>query len=264
MNRINIAGIMVDNLDMEQACRIANEFIQKSKVENQENKIKIIQSINTDFIVKANISEEVASIANCADLALPDGMPVVWASRLLKKSLKERIGGPDFFENFNKVANMNKYSYYFLGSTHDTVKKLIIKLNEKYPDIRIAGYECPPFSDMKCEDDNICICERINMNKPDVVWVSFGCPKQEWWIVKNKDHINASIISGIGAAFEFYAGNLKRAPPIMQRCGLEWFFRLLQEPKRLWKRYLIQGPIFVKYCLKHKNNKLLGITEKAD
>ncbi|MBU3111052.1 WecB/TagA/CpsF family glycosyltransferase [Clostridium lacusfryxellense] len=252
MSRVNIGGILVDNVKMQEACMMAAEFIQQNKKNRYQNGAKMIQAINTDFIVKANKDKEVALISNITDLALADGMPVVWASRILKQPIAERVGGPDFFESFNKIANTNKYSYYFLGSTEETVENLIAELNRKYPDIIIAGYECPPISKMNDEQKNLNICERINYKKPDVVWVSFGCPKQETWIVKNKTNINTSIIMGIGAAFQFYSGNLKRAPLIMQKMGFEWFFRLLQEPRRLWKRYLVQGPLFISYLLTNK------------
>jgi N-acetylglucosaminyldiphosphoundecaprenol N-acetyl-beta-D-mannosaminyltransferase len=255
MSRVNICGILVDVINIAQACDITKNYIEQNKMKGTIDAAKMVQAINTDFIVRANSDKETELIANSADLALADGMPVVWASKLFNKSLPERIGGPDYFQSFSRISNTNKYSYYLLGSTEATVKKIITKLNKEYPDIAILGYECPPFSDMKNEEENIKLCERINKYKPDVLWVSFGCPKQEVWIAQNKCRIKASVAVGVGAAFEYYAGNLKRAPKFIQKLGFEWLYRLIQEPKRLWKRYLIKGPLFLKYCLKYKKSK---------
>jgi N-acetylglucosaminyldiphosphoundecaprenol N-acetyl-beta-D-mannosaminyltransferase len=219
MEKINIGGLLIDRVDINEACRITADFIEQKKV----NKLKprMIQAVNTDSIVKANVSAETAKISNKADLALADGMPLVWVSKFMGKPLKERVGGPDFFQKFNEIADKCSYSYYFLGSTEEVVVEMIKNLGDKYSNIRISGYYCPPFSDMKNENQNFDICNRINRVKPDVVWVSFGCPKQERWIVENKERIDTAVIMGIGAAFEFTSGKVKRAPILLRRLGLE-------------------------------------------
>ena len=246
--------MLVDRVDIQEACRITTDYIEQRKL----NKVKprMIQAINTDSIVKANISDEIAKISNRADLALADGMPLVWVSKLMGKPLKERVAGTDFFENFSVIADSNNYSYYFLGSTEEVVEKMIKNIGDKYPGIKVAGYYCPTFGDMKDENQNIDICNKINAAKSDVVWVGFGCPKQERWIVENKERIDAAVIMGIGAAFEFISGKVKRAPIFLQKAGLEWLYRVYKEPRRLWKRYFIHGPLFFKYAI--LNRKIIG------
>ena len=251
MEKINIGGLLIDKVDIKEACIITADFIEQKKINNM--KPKMIQAVNTDSIVKANISDETAKISNKADLALADGMPLVWVSKFIGKPLKERVAGPDFFEKFSEIADRCSYSYYFLGSTEEVVTVMIKKLKDKHPNIRISGYYCPPFSDMKDENQNVNICNRVNLAKPDVVWVSFGCPKQERWIVENKERLDAAVIMGIGAAFEFASGKIKRAPILFRRLGLEWLYRVYKEPKRLWKRYFVEGPKFFVYIFKNKN-----------
>jgi N-acetylglucosaminyldiphosphoundecaprenol N-acetyl-beta-D-mannosaminyltransferase len=253
MEKINIGGLLVDRVDIEEACRITADYVEQRKL----NKVKprMIQAVNTDSIVKANIFEEMARVSNKADLSLADGMPLVWVSKFMGKPLKERVTGPDFFEKFNEIADRYSYSYYFLGSTEEVVEKMIKNIGDRYPGIMAAGYCCPPFGDMKDENQNIDICNKINAAKPDVVWVSFGCPKQERWIVENKDKINAAVIMGIGAAFDFVSGRVKRAPIVFQKAGLEWLYRVYKEPRRLWKRYFIYGPLFIKYVILNRNSR---------
>lgn len=254
MKRINIGGFNIDVVNINDACELVYNYISNTE---KNKKAIMVQAVNTDTIVKANINEELKAFANKADLALADGMPLVWASKFSEYKLEERVGGPDFFEEFNKIAHKNKISYYFLGCTEEVTKLLIENLKEKYPNIDVKGYFCPPFSDMEDEKLNDDIINRINKINPDIVWVSFGCPKQEKWIVKHKDRINTSMIMGIGAVFQFYAGTIKRAPVWLQKIGLEWFYRFLQEPKRLFRRYFIEGPRFIRYFIKYRNKKEL-------
>lgn len=242
--------MLVDRVDIKEACRITIDFIEQRKL--NKAKPRMIQAVNVDSVVKANTSDEIARISNRADLALADGMPIVWVSKLMNKPLQERVGGPDFFEKFNGIADSRSYAYYFLGSTEGVVVAMIKKLKEKYPNIIISGYYCPPFSDMRDEKQNADICNRINKTRTDVVWVSFGCPKQERWIVENKEHIDAAVIMGIGAVFKFTSGKVKRAPILLRRLGLEWLYRVYREPGKLWKRYFIEAPRFFIYIFKNR------------
>lgn len=249
MNKVNIAGVRFDILTIDSTCKLMESYIIKNR-NSASVKPKCIQAANVDAVVKAHIHDDMKRIVNKFDITIADGMPIVWFSRLLGNPLKERIAGPDLFSRFNEIANKNSFSYYFLGSTEETLEKLIKRLKSEYPNIKILGYYAPPYSDMKDFEENKSICDKINKVKPDVVWVSFGCPKQERWIFDNKENIETSVLMGIGAAFDFYAGTIKRAPLFMQKIGLEWFYRFLQEPKRLWKRYFVEGPLFVKYVIK--------------
>ena len=255
MDRVKIARVLIDRVSICRACEIADSYVQQYRRSNGRLLTKMIQAINVDFIVKAHQSREIEVITNRCDLALADGMPLVWVSRILGYSLKERVGGPDFFDEFNIVANEKGYSYFFVGATEDIVEKIISKLYSIYPEIKIAGYHCPPFGPSIDSNTNREIYQKINSSRPDVVWVGLGCPKQEKWIIENKEKLSTAFIMGIGAVFEFYAGTLQRAPKILQKVGLEWLFRLIMEPKRLWKRYLIEGPKFFYYIVKELFSK---------
>lgn len=252
-SKICLDGHWIANVSIEEACRIARTFVESAKGTRQSP--KMIQAINADTVVKTHLRPDVAKIANACDLGLADGAPLVWASRYLKTPLKERVGGPDFFEAFNKIANENHYRYFFLGSTEDITQKVIHNLHDKYPNIEVVGNFCPPICSMEDEALNSQIAEAINRCQPDVVWVSFGCPKQEKWIVQNKSRLTAGFIMGIGAVFLFYSGTVKRAPKKVQKMGFEWFYRFLQEPKRLFKRYFIEGPRFFLYIYQFKRKK---------
>lgn len=250
--KINIGGLYIHLVDIKDACNIVEDYIDKNKNAKSKKPI-MVQAVNADTIIKANLYKDIANISNKADLALADGMPIVWISKFMKKRLKERVAGPDFFDYFNRISNEKGYSYYFLGATDDVMAKIISRMKSEYSNIQITGYYSPPFSDMDNELENENICNKISKLNPDVVWVGLGCPKQEKWIVNNKNRITASMIMGIGAVFQFYAGTLKRAPKFMQRTGLEWFYRLLKEPRRLFKRYIVNGPRFIHFIIKDKN-----------
>lgn len=252
VDRINVGGLYLDLVTLKDACKITEKYIDKNKNINNRNSM-MIQAVNTDSVIKANLNKDIATVSNKADLALVDGMPIVWVSKFYKKSLKERVAGPDFFDSFNKIANKKKYSYYFLGATEDVLSKMIERMKNEYPNINISGYYCPPFGKMNDVNQNNEICKNINKFKPDVLWVSFGCPKQEKWIVENKNKIDTSLIMGIGAVFNFYARTIKRAPFFMQKTGLEWLYRLYKEPRRLFRRYIINGPKFFMYVIKNKD-----------
>jgi N-acetylglucosaminyldiphosphoundecaprenol N-acetyl-beta-D-mannosaminyltransferase len=187
-------------------------------------------------------------------MMLPDGHSIVVASRLLGDPLKQRVAGPDLIYEFMKKSNDKKYSNFFLGAKDGVAKKMVDRFLKKFPDIKIAGIYSPPFGDFtKKENDKM--INMINKAKPDVLWVSFGCPKQEKWILDNLDRIKVPVSAGVGAAFDFHSGEIKRAPVFVQKVKLEWFYRLLQEPKRLWRRYLIGGFNFLFIIINQKLKK---------
>lgn len=155
-------------------------------------------------------------------------------------------------------SDSNGYRHYFYGSTEETLKKLRDKLQEKYPNINIVGMYSPPFRTLTEEEDNE-IIKNINNTEADIVWVGLGAPKQEIWMNNHKNKIKGLMI-GVGAGFDYHAGNIKRAPKWMQKCSLEWLYRLLQDPKRLFKRYFRTNTKFIKLVHKElKNEKSLNI-----
>lgn len=178
-----------------------------------------------------------------ADLALPDGMPVAWMLRHLGFPEQERINGPDFMRKYCALAEQRGESVYFYGSTPNTLAALKCWAALEFPDLHIAGMISPPFRELTPEEDEA-VVNRINASGAGVLFVGLGCPKQELWMATHRDHIQAVMI-GVGAAFDYHAGTLKRAPLWMQRYGLEWLHRLCSEPRRLWKRYLVTNTLFI-------------------
>ncbi len=186
-----------------------------------------------------------AAIKN-ADFVTPDGVGLVIASRIFGGAVHNRITGSDIFRELSGVLNeKGGYSYYFLGSTERNLEMIREKMAVDFPNIRVAGAYSPPYKPEFSDDDNRLMAEAINRAKPDVLWVGMTAPKQEKWIFLNKHRLNVKFVGAIGAVFDFYTGNVQRANPFFQRLGLEWLLRLLREPRRLWRRYLVSSPIFM-------------------
>lgn len=203
---------------------------------------------NVHTTVMAYDDESYRVIQNSALLALPDGKPLSVVSRKRGYPQAERVAGPDLMAEIFKASVQKGYCHYFYGSTQETLTALSNQLQEKYPGIRIEGMEAPPFRELTREEDAACIA-RINQAEADIVWVGLGAPKQEIWMYAHKDSIKGLMI-GVGAGFDFHAATVKRAPKWMQNIGMEWFYRLCQNPKRLWKRYVSTNWRFIRLLQK--------------
>ena len=178
-----------------------------------------------------------------ADLALPDGAPVAWMLRQSGFAGQERLGGPDFMWQYCALAEQRGESVFFYGSTPETLEALQLRLIEAFPRLKIADAVSPPFRPLtQAEDEEV--VDYINATGAGVVFVGLGCPKQEAWMAAHRGRIQA-VMLGVGAAFDYHAGTLKRAPEWMRRNGLEWLHRLASEPGRLWRRYLLTNTLFV-------------------
>ena len=188
-----------------------------------------------------------------ADLVVPDGVGIVIASKILGGSIRERVTGMDIFLGLSEALNKETgYSYFFLGSTEQNLIKIKEKMHADFPNITVAGTYSPLFKPEFSEEDNKLMVEAINQAEPDVLWVGMTAPKQEKWIQQNKDRLKVKFIGAIGAVFDFYTGNVKRAHPIFQKLGLEWLPRLLREPRRLWRRNFISNPSFLFRVIRHR------------
>ncbi len=231
-----IAEISVCALQMEEI----SDYILSSE------KQIVISTLSMPMLgeVKKNIDYKKA-LKN-SEIVLPDGIGIVFLSKIIggKYSIKKRITGPDFFLFFNRVANKENLSYFFLGSTEKTLSKIKERIGQEWPNIKVSGVLSPPFGQWTDEINNK-IIENINRVNPDVLWVGMTAPKQEIWVFKNRGRLTSKIIASIGAAFDFYAGTKKRAPKIFQNLGLEWLYRTAQEPVRMGKRYLKGLPAFI-------------------
>lgn len=194
-------------------------------------------------VTESHQNPEFRSILKDADLVVPDGMPLVWLGRLRGFShLERRVYGPELMETFCRETGA-KYRHFFYGGAPGIADRLAQVEQERHG-IRIAGTYCPPFRPLTAEEDKAVIA-MINEAAPDVVWVGLSTPKQERWMYEYRNRLNVPLLLGVGAAFDLNSGHLKQAPEWMREHGLEWLFRLMAEPKRLWRRYLVQGSRFV-------------------
>lgn len=200
-------------------------------------------------IVKANEDEEFRDILKKSLLATPDGKPVSWYMKSRGFKRVTRVCGRDLMRQIFLISRKKRYKHFFFGGTETTLSKLKNNLLKEFPWLDICGMYAPPFRE-KGEKENDEVISRIILSKPDIVWVGLGSPKQEKWMACNSYRINGAVSIGVGAVFNFYAGIVKSAPVWIQNIGFEWFFRLLCEPKRLWKRYLYGNTKFIYLVLK--------------
>lgn len=183
------------------------------------------------------------------DLLLPDGMPLVWCiNKMSDARLMDRIYGPTFMLRVLEASG-GIFSHFLLGGPDELLDALRKKLAEKFPNTRVVGAYSPPFGTWSGDEDAR-IIERIARSGAEFVWIGLGCPKQELWLARNKSKLPPAVYAAVGAAFAFHAGRVSQAPPWMQDRGLEWLYRLLAEPRRLWKRYLVHNSLFAFYLAK--------------
>ena len=235
-NTSNILGVNISVTNMESTIADIAENLEKWRGE-----YVCISNVHTT--VMAHDDEKYREVQNEAIMALPDGGPLSSYSRSTGKSDARRVTGPDLMKELLKRSGEHGWSHFFYGSSEKTLSMLKEKIEKDYPGAKIAGMISPPYREISPEEDEEFV-SKINESKPDFVWVGLGAPKQEIWMNAHKGRINA-IMFGVGAAFDYESGNLKRAPKWMQKCNLEWLYRLMQEPRRLFKRYFITNLKFL-------------------
>ena len=211
-----------------------------------QNKPSYLTVNNVHTVTEGLKDPEFRQIVNNSFLALPDGKPLSVIGKWKGIKRVERIFGPAFFEKTLEWGVEENLKHYFFGSSGITIEKLKKNIENKFPGIKIAGAVSPPFREFSVEENEQFIQDIIN-SKPDVIWVSLGAPKQEKWIYSTFRRLNKGLMIGIGAGFDYLAENLKNAPGWMKDLSLEWIYRLIQEPGRLWKRYLISNSKFIFY-----------------
>lgn len=186
-----------------------------------------------------------------SDVLIPDGISIVWAARWLKNERIKKIAGADlFFYELNRLAPTNGKCF-FLGSSEETLQKITQRLNQEFPTIQVQTYS-PPYKPEFTADENAAMISAINQFQPDVLMVGMTAPKQEKWAYQHYNELQVGHICCIGAVFDFYARTVQRAPHWMIRLGLEWLFRLVKEPRRMWRRYLIGNVKFIRYMIGEK------------
>lgn len=245
MSRMKFLNTQVDNLTMDEAIdRIDKLVINK--------KPSYVVTPNVDHIVKLENDIEFQQVYKDADLILTDGMPLIWISKLKKMPIKEKVSGSDLFPKVCSLASKKGYKVFLLGAAEGVADKAAKNLMEKYNGLEVVGTYSPSYGFEKKEDEIENIINIINTTKPDILAVGLGAPKQEKFLYKYKDKLNVPVSLAIGASIDFEAGNIDRAPIWMQNAGLEWFYRLMKEPKRMFKRYLIDDMKIFKLVIKYR------------
>lgn len=211
---------------------------------------------NVHSVITTRQDPAFGAVVESADLATPDGAPVAWMLRRLGFPTQQRINGPDLMARYCAEAARRGESIFLYGGTEATLKRLERVLLERFPGLRIAGAVSPPFRPLTPEEDAAAV-RAINESGAGIVWVSLGCPKQELWMAEHRGKVNAVMV-GVGAAFDYLAGTITRAPLWMQHAGLEWAHRLASEPRRLWRRYIVTNTLFVLGVVRFMGQRLLS------
>ena len=249
----------VNETDYEDAC-------DRIQVLAQSHQSSYVVAANVHVIMQAHWQPEYRHVLSQATLIAPDGMPLVWGIRLLGRKKQSRVYGPDLMIALCDRASKAGLSVYLYGGTTDTLAKLSLNLQNKFPTLEIAGMHSPPFRPLTLIEETA-DAKKINDSGASVVLVGLGCPKQENWMYRQLGQTQAVMI-GVGAAFRFYSGEVRQAPRWMMRAGLEWLFRLCEEPGRLWKRYASTNSAFILLFSLQVIKKELGEAwrriEKAD
>ena len=245
MARIKFMNTEIDNLSMGETLAEIDKLIQK-------NKNAYVVTPNVDHIVQLERGGELVEVYKNADLILTDGKPLIWISKWYGTPIKEKISGSDLFPLLCKMAAEKDYTMYFLGAAEGVAAKAAENLMRKYKGLQVVGTYSPPYGFEKDEEEMWRIERMIKNAHPHILIVGLGCPKQELFILHNKDRLGVPLSLGLGASLDFEAGNIKRAPRWMRDHGLEWVFRITQDPKRLVKRYLIDDRKIFGLAIKYK------------
>jgi N-acetylglucosaminyldiphosphoundecaprenol N-acetyl-beta-D-mannosaminyltransferase len=237
MATVDILGVPVAAVNLGEAADRIEEWIRAGTQ-------AYVTVTGVHGIVESCRDAEVLRAHREAGLCVPDGMPTVWIGRLAGHANMGRVYGPDLMLELMRRSVDQGYTHFFFGGKDGVAERLRDRLSAKFPGLRVAGTYTPPFRPLTPEEDAD-LWRRLEAAAPDVLWVGLSTPKQERWMAANTGRAGATVFIGVGAAFDIHAGLLRQAPRWMQRSGLEWLFRLCMEPRRLWRRYLVNNPVFI-------------------
>ena len=243
-----IASVPVDAVDLQGALACVDQFIAEARPHYNI-------AINAAKIVEYQEDEALRQAIRDAHLLTADGQAVVWAARLLGQKLPERVAGADLMEALLARAAARGYSVYLLGARDAVVEACVERARAEYPRLRIAGYRNGYFK----PDEEHAVVDAIRAAKPDILFLGFGTPAKEYFMHRRYRELGVPFVMGVGGTFDVYAGLVRRAPIWLQRSGLEWAFRLAQEPRRMWKRYLVGNSRFLTLVAREFVNKRLGL-----
>lgn len=233
-NCTNVLGCPISKLDLDQVVEQAERFIESRKPH-------YIAVVNVAKIVKMRSDRQLTSSVKSADLIGADGVPLVWASRLLGNPLPGRVNGTDLMYRLLERADEKGYRIFFFGARDEILQAVLTRVRFEYPGVQIAGWQNGYFK----PEDEWNIARKIRASRADILFIAFGTPKKEIWVKRYLQAMGVPVVHGVGGSFDVFAGLIPRAPVWMQKAGLEWFFRLLQEPGRMWKRYLVTNSVFI-------------------
>lgn len=248
MARVPFMNTQIDNYTMEEAIDAIDRLIC-------QDKNGYVVTPNIDHIVKLESDQLLQKVYADADIILTDGKPMIWMSRLYGTPIKEKVSGSDLFPNLCRLAAGKGYRVFLLGAAEGVAAKAAINLQNKFPGLIIAGTYSPPFGFEKDEKELQNILRIVTEAKPHILIVGLGCPKQEKFIYNYKDELNVPVSLGLGASIDFEAGILKRAPKWMADHGFEWFYRIVQDPKRMAKRYFVDDMKIIRLFFKYYSKR---------
>ncbi len=236
-NRVNILGVGVAASDIASVLKSFESWIDR--------RVRAYVCVpDVHLVMQCQWDPDLRRVLNAATLTVTDGMPLVWFCRLAGRSSAQRVYGPDLLLAACADGVARGRRHYFYGGAPGVAETLATKLSSRFPGLKIAGVQCPPFRPLTAAEEEAAVAE-INGAKPDIVWVGLGAPKQEFWMDRLRGQLEAPLLVGVGAAFDFHSGAKPQAPRVLQRSGLEWVFRLASEPRRLWPRYRKVVPAFL-------------------
>lgn len=245
MTRMKFMNTEVDSLNMPEVLDRIDKLIQIKKN-------SYVVTPNVDHIVQLEKDSELQKVYKNADLILADGKPLIWISNYYKTPIKEKVSGSDLFPLLCEMAGKKGYKMFFLGAAKGVAARAATNLKKRYSNLEVAGVYSPPFGFEENEEEVEKILQMIIKSNVDILIVGLGAPKQEKFIFKYHDRLNVPISLGLGASLDFEAGNIKRAPKWMQKSGLEWLFRITQDPRRMFKRYIIDDIKIIRLVRKYK------------
>ncbi len=235
-----VVGMRVDTTSFDQ---VVSDVLDWAK----DSQSRYVCVANVHMAMEAHDKPDFREVVNQADIVTPDGMPLVWMLRRLGHPSQKRVNGPELMIRLCEAAARDNIAVGLLGAKEEVLDELKVKLTARIPELNIAYAYSPPFRELTV-DENQAIAEEIKGSGAKILFVGLGCPKQERWMASQRGKLPA-VMLGVGAAFDIHAGRTQEAPRWMQRAGLEWLYRLVSEPKRLWKRYFLHNPRFIAFAL---------------
>ena len=237
IRKFNVLGVAMSAMDL----RVAVEAVFEACAQHRKGYVCVT---GVHGVSEAQKDPSFKSVLNRAFLNSTDGMPLVWLGRREVGRWVDRVYGPDLMLEVMKATQDGRYSHFFYGGAPGVAEQLKTRLAERFPGVRIAGVHCPPFRPLN-EGEQADLAAQVSTARPDIIWVGLGTPRQERFMAEYLPRLDCTLMIGVGAAFDFHSGRVKQAPKWMQRSGLEWLHRLYSEPRRLWRRYCVNNPLFI-------------------